>query len=195
MGAPPWDRPQGCRAAPSTAWPLRWPAYCPAPTVPRSGTARHARWCGTRAPHRWQPEDLIRADIIERLQLKDARLFICSFYRPNIRFRIEEKKDATTQLLRFIEREHADKAGVVYCQSRKRVEELAATLCDSGPQKVMLDSDHSFDTMYLTEGSRAVLRGEVPVQLRESVSSAPAKRSRKSSAPPAAPPTWGPTRR
>lgn len=75
---------------------------------------------------------LTREDIIERLQLQDARLFISSFDRPNIRYRIEEKKDATTQLLRFIEREHSGEAGVVYCQSRKRVEELAATLQDAG---------------------------------------------------------------
>jgi len=75
---------------------------------------------------------LTREDIVERLQLQDARLFISSFDRPNIRYRIEEKKDATTQLLRFIEREHAGEAGVVYCQSRKRVEELAATLSDAG---------------------------------------------------------------
>ena len=75
---------------------------------------------------------LTREDIVERLQLEDARLFISSFDRPNIRYRIEEKKDATTQLLRFIEREHAGEAGVVYCQSRKRVEELAATLSDAG---------------------------------------------------------------
>lgn len=74
---------------------------------------------------------LTREDIVERLQLQDARLFISSFDRPNIRYRIEEKKDATTQLLRFIEREHAGEAGVVYCQSRKRVEELAATLSDA----------------------------------------------------------------
>ncbi len=75
---------------------------------------------------------LTREDIIERLQLQDARLFISSFDRPNIRYTIVEKKDATTQLLRFIEREHAGDAGVVYCQSRKRVEELAATLSDAG---------------------------------------------------------------
>ncbi len=75
---------------------------------------------------------LTREDIIERLQLQDARLFISSFDRPNIRYRIEEKKDVTTQLLRFIEREHAGEAGVVYCQSRKRVEELATTLSDAG---------------------------------------------------------------
>jgi len=75
---------------------------------------------------------LTREDIVERLQLQDARLFVSSFDRPNIRYTIVEKKDATTQLLRFIEREHAGEAGVVYCQSRKRVEELAATLSDAG---------------------------------------------------------------
>ena len=75
---------------------------------------------------------LTRADIIERLQLEDARLFISSFDRPNIRYTIVEKKDATTQLLRFIEREHEGEAGVVYCQSRKRVEEVAALLAEAG---------------------------------------------------------------
>ena len=75
---------------------------------------------------------LTREDIVERLQLQDARLFISSFDRPNIRYTIVEKKDATTQLLRFIEREHVGEAGVVYCQSRRRVEELASTLQEAG---------------------------------------------------------------
>jgi len=93
----------------------------------------HERYAGVpRIALTATADDLTRADIIERLQLEDARLFISSFDRPNIRYRIEEKKDVTTQLLRFIEREHAGEAGVVYCQSRKRVEELAATLCDAG---------------------------------------------------------------
>ncbi|WP_287965023.1 DNA helicase RecQ [Diaphorobacter sp.] len=77
-------------------------------------------------------DSLTRADIVERLQLQEAEQFVSSFDRPNIRYRIEEKKDATTQLLRFIEREHPEDAGVVYCQSRKRVEELADTLCEAG---------------------------------------------------------------
>ena len=75
---------------------------------------------------------LTRADIIERLQLEDARLFISSFDRPNIRYTIVEKKDASAQLLRFIEREHEGEAGVVYCQSRKRVEEVAELLKQAG---------------------------------------------------------------
>ncbi|MBD9392579.1 DNA helicase RecQ [Acidovorax sp. ACV01] len=99
----------------------------------RALTVLHERYAGVpRIALTATADDLTRADIIERLQLEDARLFISSFDRPNIRYRIEEKKDVTTQLLRFIEREHAGEAGVVYCQSRKRVEELAATLCDAG---------------------------------------------------------------
>ena len=75
---------------------------------------------------------LTRADIVERLQLESACQFVSSFDRPNIRYRLVEKRDATTQLLRFIEREHPDEAGVVYCQSRKRVEEVASQLVQAG---------------------------------------------------------------
>ena len=70
---------------------------------------------------------LTRADIIERLRLQGARQFVSSFDRPNIRYTIVEKKDPTRQLLQFIEREHAGEAGVVYCQSRKHVENMTAT--------------------------------------------------------------------
>lgn len=75
---------------------------------------------------------LTRADIIERLQLQDARLFISSFDRPNIRYTIVEKREASQQLLRFIRDEHMGDAGVVYCQSRKKVEETAELLCENG---------------------------------------------------------------
>jgi ATP-dependent DNA helicase RecQ len=87
---------------------------------------------------------LTRADIVERLQLQDARQFVSSFDRPNIRYTIVEKKDATQQLLRFISHEHRGDAGIVYCQSRKRVEEIANMLCDEGiaalPYHAGLDS-------------------------------------------------------
>ncbi|MDP2448293.1 DNA helicase RecQ [Polaromonas sp.] len=75
---------------------------------------------------------LTRQDMIERLKLEDAREFVSSFDRPNIRYTIVEKTDATRQLLRFIENEHAGEAGIVYCQSRKRVEEVADMLQDAG---------------------------------------------------------------
>ena len=77
-------------------------------------------------------DGLTRADIVAGLQLSDARQFVSSFDRPNIRYRIEEKKEPLAQLLRFITREHLGDAGVVYCQSRKRVEEMAQALQDGG---------------------------------------------------------------
>ncbi len=93
-------------------------------------------------------DDLTRADIVERLQLEDARQFVSSFDRPNIRYTIVEKTDATAQLLRFIEREHTGPegrdAGIVYCQTRKKVEDLAQTLSRAGmtalPYHAGLDS-------------------------------------------------------
>jgi ATP-dependent DNA helicase RecQ len=75
---------------------------------------------------------LTRADIVERLQLQNARQFVSSFDRPNISYTIVEKREATQQLLRFIMNEHMGDAGIVYCQSRKRVEDIANTLCNEG---------------------------------------------------------------
>jgi ATP-dependent DNA helicase RecQ len=78
-------------------------------------------------------DDLTRADIIARLQLEEARVFISSFDRPNIRYQIVEKdSNARGQLLRFVQDEHEGDAGIVYCQSRKKVDETAAWLNDQG---------------------------------------------------------------
>ncbi|CAN7597412.1 DNA helicase RecQ [Rhizobacter sp. LjRoot28] len=77
-------------------------------------------------------DDLTRADMIERLQLDEARVFISSFDRPNIRYSIVEKDNARAQLLRFIGDEHEGDAGIVYCQSRKKVDETAAWLVGEG---------------------------------------------------------------
>ncbi|WP_234264543.1 RecQ family ATP-dependent DNA helicase [Hydrogenophaga sp. NFH-34] len=82
-------------------------------------------------------DDLTREDIVAHLQLQDARRFVSSFDRPNIRYTIVERQDGTQQLLRFIRDEHTDgqgrhDAGIVYCQSRKRVEDIAAQLCAHG---------------------------------------------------------------
>ncbi|WP_444813321.1 DNA helicase RecQ [Variovorax saccharolyticus] len=99
----------------------------------RALTVLHERYAGVpRIALTATADALTRADIVERLQLEEARQFVSSFDRPNIRYTIVEKKEATTQLLRFIEREHEGDAGVVYCQSRKRVEDVAQTLRDAG---------------------------------------------------------------
>jgi ATP-dependent DNA helicase RecQ len=80
-------------------------------------------------------DELTRADIIARLRLQDARVFVSSFDRPNIRYHIVEKdSSARTQLLRFIQDEHEGDAGIVYCQSRKKVDETAAWLGEQGLQ-------------------------------------------------------------
>jgi ATP-dependent DNA helicase RecQ len=73
-----------------------------------------------------------RAEIIARLGLADARVFTSSFDRPNIRYAIVDKGDARAQLLRFIEDEHRGEAGIVYCLSRRKVDETAAWLVSMG---------------------------------------------------------------
>ena len=73
-----------------------------------------------------------REEMIERLHLQNARVFIKGFDRPNIRYRIAQKDSAKDQLLSFIRSEHANDVGVVYCMSRKRVEETAAWLVEKG---------------------------------------------------------------
>ncbi|KKW69354.1 ATP-dependent DNA helicase RecQ [Lampropedia cohaerens] len=73
-----------------------------------------------------------REDIIERLQLQQAQCYVSSFDRPNICYHVVEKSDARRQLLRFIEDEHEGDAGIVYCQSRKKVEETAEWLVQNG---------------------------------------------------------------
>jgi ATP-dependent DNA helicase RecQ len=86
-----------------------------------------------------------RADIVERLALESAAQFVASFDRPNIRYTIVEKDDAKRQLLRFLRDEHEGDAGIVYCQSRKKVEDTAAWLQAEGftalPYHAGLDAD------------------------------------------------------
>jgi len=89
------------------------------PTVPRLALTATA-------------DDHTRADIVARLQLEAARLFVASFGRPNIRYTIVEKDDAKRQLLAFLRDEHEGEAGIVYCQTRKKVEETAAWLVEQG---------------------------------------------------------------
>jgi len=73
-----------------------------------------------------------RHEIVERLALEQARQFVSSFDRPNIRYRVTQKNNARQQLQTFLETEHPDDAGIVYCLSRKKVEETAAWLKESG---------------------------------------------------------------
>lgn len=90
-------------------------------------------------------DDHTRADIVQRLRLEAAQVFVASFDRPNIRYAIVEKDEPRKQLLRFLRDEHEGDAGIVYCQSRKKVEETAAWLTAEGiaalPYHAGLDAD------------------------------------------------------
>lgn len=76
--------------------------------------------------------DVTRAEIAERLALSDARHFVASFDRPNIRYHIVEKQEVRKQLLQLLRQEHAGDAGIVYCLSRNKVDETAEFLCAQG---------------------------------------------------------------
>jgi ATP-dependent DNA helicase RecQ len=77
-------------------------------------------------------DSLTRHEIAANLDLGDAPQYISSFDRPNISYAIEEKKRAKDQLLRFIKESHEDESGIVYCLSRRKVEETAQFLSDNG---------------------------------------------------------------
>ncbi|BCE00086.1 DNA helicase RecQ [Marinicellulosiphila megalodicopiae] len=73
-----------------------------------------------------------KQEIIDRLQLHDAQQFVSSFDRPNIKYTITQKTNAKKQLLNFIQSKHLNNSGIVYCLSRKRVEDFAEYLNQQG---------------------------------------------------------------
>ncbi|HXV65244.1 MAG TPA: DNA helicase RecQ [Vicinamibacteria bacterium] len=73
-----------------------------------------------------------RREIVEHLHLGGARRFVSGFDRPNIRYDVVPKKNAKAQLLRFIRFRHAGQPGIVYCMSRKKVDDVAAWLRSEG---------------------------------------------------------------
>jgi ATP-dependent DNA helicase RecQ len=72
-----------------------------------------------------------RAEIVERLELNDPVCFVAGFDRPNIRYSVQAKTDARKQLAKFLE-DHRGEAGIVYCLTRKRVEQTAEWLQSQG---------------------------------------------------------------
>ncbi|MES2562057.1 MAG: DNA helicase RecQ [Pseudomonadota bacterium] len=73
-----------------------------------------------------------REEIISRLALGKARVFVSSFDRPNIRYTIVDKLEPRPQLLQFVREEHAGDCGIVYCLSRAKVDTTAAWLATQG---------------------------------------------------------------
>ena len=87
-----------------------------------------------------------RTEIALRLQLGDARQFVSSFDRPNIRYQIVEKANGRKQLLDFITLEHGGDAGIVYCLSRKKVEETAQFLNENGIRALPYHAGMDYET-------------------------------------------------
>jgi len=77
-----------------------------------------------------------REEIVANLALDNAAHFISSFDRPNIRYAISEAGNAKEAMLRFLDENHAGDAGIVYCLSRKKVDDTAAWLCKQGRKAV-----------------------------------------------------------
>ena len=86
-----------------------------------------------------------REEIAIRLKLAGARMFVASFDRPNVQYRIVPKNEPKKQLLHFLQTEHPGDAGIVYCLSRDSTERIAAFLTDNGvpalPYHAGLDAD------------------------------------------------------
>ncbi|MBS0484354.1 MAG: DNA helicase RecQ [Proteobacteria bacterium] len=92
-----------------------------------------------------------RKEIIERLGLDEARIFVSSFDRPNIRYQIIDKTNSRAQLLTFLRTEHPGDAGIVYCLSRKKVEETAAWLTAQGLRAVAYHAGMSMQERSLNQ--------------------------------------------
>jgi ATP-dependent DNA helicase RecQ len=74
-------------------------------------------------------DNLVRKDIVERLNVPNASVFVSSFNRPNIHYAVEPKRNSFSQLLDFLEKRRDD-SGIIYCLSRNSVDSLAADLRD-----------------------------------------------------------------
>ena len=73
-----------------------------------------------------------RREIVERLDLGQGRSFVAGFDRPNIRYRVVPKLQPKAQLLRYLKGEQAGNSGIVYCLSRRKVDDTAASLSGLG---------------------------------------------------------------
>src|SRR5262245_61493616 len=77
-------------------------------------------------------DDMTRKEIAELLRLTEAPCFVSSFDRPNIRSEIVDKQNSLNQLKSFIAERHAGEAGIIYCLSRAKVEDVASSLREAG---------------------------------------------------------------
>ncbi len=77
-------------------------------------------------------DDRTRKEIVSQLALENAQVFISSFDRPNIHYAIHDGQNARQKLLTFLDLAHPESAGIVYCLSRKKVDDVAIWLSEQG---------------------------------------------------------------
>src|SRR5690606_25130085 len=124
----------------------------------RELTLLHERWPGVpRIALTATADPPTQREIAERLQLEDARRFVSSFDRPNIRYTVVQKENAKRQLLDFLE-PHRGAAGIVYCLSRRKVEETAEFLAGNGIDAVPYHA--GMDAAVRIANQRRFLRNE-----------------------------------
>ena len=107
-------------------------------------------------------DERTREEIITRLALDDPKVFISSFDRPNIRYIVQEKGDAKAQLIKFLQ-DYKNKAGIVYCMSRNRVDGIAAWLQARGIKALPYHAGLS--TEERAENQRRFLREDAVVMV------------------------------
>ncbi|MEZ5651809.1 MAG: DNA helicase RecQ [Burkholderiaceae bacterium] len=101
-----------------------------------------------------------REDIVATLSLQHARRFVSSFDRPNIRYRIVERRDPRAQLRRFLN-DHPDSSGIIYCLSRRKVEETAAWLAEQGLSALPYHA--GLDAATRADAQRRFLRDDIRI--------------------------------
>ena len=104
-----------------------------------------------------------RKDIVERLALKSGRTFVSGFDRPNIHYSIALRNSPRKQVWKFIQEKHPNDAGIIYCISRKKVEEMAAWLCEQGVDARPYHAGLSSEVR--AENQRQFLQGEQVVMV------------------------------
>ncbi len=124
----------------------------------RQLTLLHERWPQVPRIALTAPADApTRREIVERLALEDARQFVSSFDRPNIRYTVVAKDDSRRQLLEFLD-EHRGNSGIVYCLSRRKVDATAALLAERGLRALPYHA--GLDAQTRAEHQRRFLREE-----------------------------------
>jgi ATP-dependent DNA helicase RecQ len=102
----------------------------------------------------------VREDILKQLELRDPAVFLASFNRPNLKYQVTAKSGAAAQVCNFAESRRED-SGIVYCQSRKSTEALAATLRAQGFSAVAYHA--GLDPAERVKNQDAFLRDEAKI--------------------------------